>query len=206
VRLTKYSHACVRLERDGGVLVIDPGIWTEPEAAGGADAVLVTHWHADHADRDGLAGLDVDVYGPRAGGVIPVGPGDRFETAGFRIRAVGGRHAAVYGGQPDMTNVGYVVDGAYYHPGDSFHVPDRAGGIRVLLVPVQGSWMKIGEAADFANAIGAERVIGMHEGQLNARGLAAANGWLGRAVPRYRYLGPGEFLDPDERGDGGGGG
>jgi L-ascorbate metabolism protein UlaG (beta-lactamase superfamily) len=64
VRLTKFTHACVRLEHpDGGVLVIDLGAWTEPEAASGADAVLITHWYADHADRQRLAALDAP--GPR---------------------------------------------------------------------------------------------------------------------------------------------
>ena len=62
MRLTKYTHACVRLERDGSVLVIDPGIWSEPHALLGTHAVLVTHEHCDHLywdhiDRLRLAGL-----------------------------------------------------------------------------------------------------------------------------------------------------
>jgi len=28
MRLIKFAHACVRLESDGGVLVIDPGVFT----------------------------------------------------------------------------------------------------------------------------------------------------------------------------------
>ena len=39
MRITKYTHACVRIEHDGKVLVIDPGVWTEPEAVAGADAL-----------------------------------------------------------------------------------------------------------------------------------------------------------------------
>ena len=42
MRLTKFSHACVRLERDGAVLVIDPGTLSERAALDGVDAVLVT--------------------------------------------------------------------------------------------------------------------------------------------------------------------
>ena len=53
MRLTKYAHACVRVE-DGGVLVVDPGIFTDPEALAGADAVLVTHEHPDHIDVKAL--------------------------------------------------------------------------------------------------------------------------------------------------------
>ena len=55
VRLTKFGHACVRVEHDGGVLVIDPGMFTEPAALDGVDAVLITHEHADHLNVDALA-------------------------------------------------------------------------------------------------------------------------------------------------------
>jgi L-ascorbate metabolism protein UlaG (beta-lactamase superfamily) len=51
MKLTKYTHACVRLEKNGGVLVIDPGTFSETaEALDGARAVLVTHEHKDHID------------------------------------------------------------------------------------------------------------------------------------------------------------
>lgn len=59
-----YTHSCIRLEHDNRVLVIDPGIWSEPRALLGADAVLVTHEHVDHADVLRLAGLGVPVYAP----------------------------------------------------------------------------------------------------------------------------------------------
>ncbi len=48
MQLTKLGHACVRLEKDGAVLVIDPGAWSGDDAIGGAGAVLVTHEHPDH--------------------------------------------------------------------------------------------------------------------------------------------------------------
>ena len=43
MRLTKYSHACVRIERDAAVLVIDPGSFSERAALDGVDAILITH-------------------------------------------------------------------------------------------------------------------------------------------------------------------
>lgn len=43
MRITKYTYSCVRLEHDcGGTPVIDPGVWSEPEALADADAFLVT--------------------------------------------------------------------------------------------------------------------------------------------------------------------
>ncbi|MDQ5862445.1 MAG: MBL fold metallo-hydrolase, partial [Actinomycetota bacterium] len=51
MKLTKYTHACVRLEQDGRVLVLDPGTFSETEEAlDGAQAVLITHEHGDHVD------------------------------------------------------------------------------------------------------------------------------------------------------------
>ena len=88
----------------GQVLVIDPGTYTEPTAVDGADAVLVTHEHADHVDAGRLkaaqtASPALAVYGHVA--VVDqlsevgveaqsIAVGDRFTVAGFGVRAVGG--------------------------------------------------------------------------------------------------------------------
>ncbi|MER7976870.1 MBL fold metallo-hydrolase [Streptomyces sp. NPDC095817] len=196
MRITKYTHACVRLEHDGRVLVIDPGTWSEPAALTGADAVLVTHEHADHVDVLRLAGLGVPVYAPVEANiprvdVIGVPSGGEFTAAGFRVRAVGGRHATIYAGRPDCANLGYIIDEAVYHPGDSLHVPDQP--IDTLLVPVQGSWMKTAEAIDFVKAVEPRRAFAVHDAQINDRGLSSVNGWLAQETNGcYRYLRPGE--------------
>jgi L-ascorbate metabolism protein UlaG (beta-lactamase superfamily) len=55
MRFTKLGHSCVRLEKDGAVLVIDPGVWADAAAAlAEAAAVMVTHEHADHLDADAV--------------------------------------------------------------------------------------------------------------------------------------------------------
>lgn len=57
MKLTKLGHACVRLEKNGRALVIDPGALTpQDDALAGVEAVLVTHEHADHLDPDRLRG------------------------------------------------------------------------------------------------------------------------------------------------------
>lgn len=196
MRITKYTHACVRLEHEGRVLVIDPGAWSEPRALAGADAVLVTHEHADHVDVLRLAGLGVPVYAPADADiprldVIPVTTGGEFTAAGFRVRAVGGRHAFIYGGQPDCANLGYLVEDRLYHPGDSLHVPGQQ--IETLLVPAQGSWLNLAEAIDFVRAVNPARTFPIHDGQLNDRGLASVNAWFAEETEGvYRWLAPGE--------------
>lgn len=194
MRLVKFTHSCVRLEHDGGVLVIDPGVWSEVEALDGADAVLVTHEHSDHVDPHRLRNLGVPVYAP-AGSDIPgvevveVRPGEELRLVGLTVTAVGGRHAVIYGDQPDVPNVGWLVDGIY-HPGDSLHVPP--GPVETLLVPVHAPWLKLDEAIDFVRAVGPDRAYGIHDAQLNDRGLASVNAWLEQesACP-YRHLPPG---------------
>ena len=111
----------------------------------------------------------------------------------FRVRAVGGRHAFIYGGQPDCANLGYIVDEAIYHPGDSLHMPEQP--IETLLVPAQGSWVKIAEAIDFVKAIKPQRAFAIHDAQINDRGLSSVNGWLAEETDSgYRYLTPGESV------------
>ncbi|HEY3868737.1 MAG TPA: MBL fold metallo-hydrolase [Actinocrinis sp.] len=197
--LTEYTHSCVRLERDGAVLVIDPGTWSEAYALKGADAVLVTHEHTDHIDVLRLAGLGVPVYAP-AGAEIAglevnrVVRGETFTAAGFWVTAVGGRHAAVFEDEPACANLGYVVEQDVYHPGDALHVPDLP--VATLLVPMQASWLKCAEAIGFVRAVGPRRAIGIHDGQINARGRSSINSWLGGAGGNgYRYLESGQSLD-----------
>ncbi len=122
MRITKFGHACVRLEHEGVALVIDPGVWTEPEAVDGATAVLVTHEHPDHLDVDHLRAAGAPVFtieavaeliraeapGPGVSGSRSSAPGEQFD-AGLAVRAVGELHAVIHPDLPRFHNSGYVV-------------------------------------------------------------------------------------------------
>ncbi len=128
MRFTKKSHACVRLEKDGRTLVLDPGVFSEEDAAHGADAILVTHEHPDHFDERRLRGAleadpAVEIWTLKSvadklaaafpGRVHTVGHGDTFTAAGFDVQVHGELHAVIHPDIPRITNVGYPV--SYTH-------------------------------------------------------------------------------------------
>ncbi|WP_405997760.1 MBL fold metallo-hydrolase [Streptomyces sp. NBC_00829] len=179
MRLTKKTHACIRLEKDGRTLVIDPGTFSERDAALGADAVLVTHEHPDHFDEERLraameANPGAEIFTLRSvaekiaaafpGRVHTVGHGDAFSAAGFQIQAHGELHAVIHPDLPRVTNVGYLVDGSVFHPGDALTVP--AHPVETLLLPVQAPWSKISEVIDYVREVKPQRVIDVHDALL----------------------------------------
>ncbi|WP_149957652.1 MBL fold metallo-hydrolase [Zafaria cholistanensis] len=198
MKLTKYGHACVRLEKDGRVLVIDPGTFSDVAAAlEGADAVLVTHEHADHLDTTRVlpalaADPDLVLYAPAplaatlrdgagdaATRILDAVPEAAFDLAGFSVRTYGGQHALIHAHIPVVHNIGYVIDEALYHPGDSFTVPHDVQ-VTTLLVPAHAPWSKSGEVIDFVIAVRPKKVYPIHDGLLNERGLALVDGHVGR--------------------------
>jgi L-ascorbate metabolism protein UlaG (beta-lactamase superfamily) len=207
MRLTKFSHACVRLDRDGAVLVIDPGSLSERAALSGADAVLITHEHFDHLDVDALTDAlavrpSVRIFthpevtpklGDLAEVVTEVQPGDDFEAAGFAVRTYGGLHAMIHPELPRVANIGFFIEGVY-HPGDSFDVPTDAD-VETLFVPVSGPWLKLAESVEFVRQVAPRRAYALHDGLLNDVGLTVYDTNLANlAGCDYARLGAGESV------------
>jgi L-ascorbate metabolism protein UlaG (beta-lactamase superfamily) len=191
MELTKKGHACVRLTKDGRTLVIDPGGFSEEDAALGADAILVTHEHPDHFDAFRLrAAMEANpaaeiwtlrsvaeqLTGAFPGRVHTVGRGDLVDAAGFEVEVHGELHAVIHPDIPRITNVGYAVDGAVFHPGDALTVPGRP--VDTLLLPVHAPWSKVSEVIDYLREVRPRQAYDVHDGLLSQH----AHGVYGRML------------------------
>jgi L-ascorbate metabolism protein UlaG (beta-lactamase superfamily) len=185
MRFTKLGHSCVRLEKDGAVLVIDPGMFTDAAAAlAGAAAVLVTHEHPDHLDADAIraalqAAPDLTLWANPSiaaqffefgGRVHETRHGDALSAAGFEVHVYGRDHALIHRDIPLVVNTGFLIDGDLFHPGDSFTVPEEP--VRTLLLPISAPWLKAGDMIDYFRQVAPARGYAIHDAILNDNGLA----------------------------------
>ncbi|MBZ4318616.1 MBL fold metallo-hydrolase [Streptomyces huiliensis] len=213
MKLTKYGHACVRLEKEGRALVIDPGGFTEEGAALGADALLVTHEHPDHFDAHRLrAALEAnpaaELWTLRSvaeqlsaafpGRVHTVGEGDAFTAVGFDVEVHGQLHAVIHPDIARITNVGYFVDGALFHPGDALTVPGRP--VDTLMVPVMAPWSRVGDVIDYLREVSPRRAIDVHDALLTDLARPVYDRMLGPDGPgvggaEHSRLAPGESVE-----------
>jgi L-ascorbate metabolism protein UlaG (beta-lactamase superfamily) len=211
MELTKHGHACVVLADGEQRLVIDPGSYTEPAALEGATAVLITHEHADHLEPQRLrAALDADpaleVWTNQSAAaqleglgsrVHVVGHGDVFTAAGVEVQVHGELHAVIHPDIPRIPNIGFLVDGQVFHPGDALTVPDEP--VATLLLPVHAPWSKLAEVIDYVRAVDADQAYAIHDGLLNDIGLGGIGRLLGEGGPGtptpYSRLAPGDTVE-----------
>jgi L-ascorbate metabolism protein UlaG (beta-lactamase superfamily) len=196
MRLTKLGHSCVRLDKDGATVVIDPGTFTEAEAAlAGAAAVLVTHEHPDHLDADAVrAALSSD---PGVTLWANQSICAQFAEFGDQVHEVKHDHALIHPDIPLVVNTGFLVDGELFHPGDSFTVPEDPAS--TLLVPISAPWLKAGDMIDYFRAVAPARGYAIHDAILNEAGLGLMTRMLSVAAApsgaQVTRLEPGTSVD-----------
>ncbi|OHX04274.1 MBL fold metallo-hydrolase [Micromonospora sp. WMMB235] len=208
MQVTKYAHSCLRLEHDGAVLVVDPGVFSDPAALDGADAVLITHEHPDHVDVGALTRAlerrPVPVHGPAslagvlgdaAEALVTVEPGQSLTVAGTPVRTYGGQHAVIHPDIPVIQNIGYLFADVVYHPGDALFVPDDVQ-VDTLFAPIHAPWSKFSEVLDFIRAVAPRRAYALHDGLLNDNGFGVLDRqYTAMSNTDYRRLEPGTRID-----------
>ena len=166
--VTWLGHSTVLIELDGVRLLTDPVLGARvgplrrvaPPVPAGAtravDAVLLSHLHADHADRRSLRMLD-----PGTPVIAPVGaarwlsrrglrtvrelrPGEEASVGGVRVRATSANHPpGRWRERTGIAPVGFVASAsqAVYFAGDTdlfAGMSALAGSIDLALLPVSG--------------------------------------------------------------------
>ena len=183
MKLTKYKHACLVIEKDEKNLIIDPGnLSTDFVVPKNVVAVVVTHEHPDHLDVDTLqkilnANPAADIFGPA--GVIDkitfasaktVNNGDVLQAGPFELEFFGEKHELFHLSLPVVDNVGVMVNNTLYYPGDSYVRPNKP--VDVLALPLSGPWLKTGDAIDFALVIAPKQAFPTHDAHLSNEGMA----------------------------------
>jgi len=181
VQITHFGHSCVLVETATARLLFDPGSFSSGfEQLRDLTAVLLTHQHPDHVDIDRLPALleanpaaqliadagTVAMLADKGLQARTTRAGETFELSGTAVHAVGGEHAVIHPDVPVIDNVGFVLEnGAFYHPGDSFFVPEER--IDVLGLPTGAPWLKLSEAVDFLRAVAPRTAVPIHEAVLS---------------------------------------
>jgi L-ascorbate metabolism protein UlaG (beta-lactamase superfamily) len=187
MKLTKYEHACFTVEKDGKLLVVDPGGWTtDLGAPENVVAIVITHEHPDHFDVNALGAIishnpDATIYAHenitrQFGDTLPnnaVVAGEGIEVGPFRLEFYGGEHAVIHPSMPVAPNLGVMVNGTLYYPGDSFVQPDRT--VDTLALPVAAPWLKISETFDFLSAVKPHLAFPTHDVILSKIGQGLAD-------------------------------
>lgn len=211
MRVTKHEHAALTLHESGKSLVIDPGSFTLPLTdLGEVVGIVLTHehpdhWTADHLDRLLKLAPSVPIYAPEGVAnaaaryaITTVKPGDTVDLDPFSLKFYGGTHATIHETIPTVDNVGVLVNGGFYYPGDSYAVP-KGADVKLLAAPIGAPWLKIGDAMDFVLAVAPRQAFGTHDMTLSVIGRAMHRARLRWATEKdggeFLELEPGDSAD-----------
>lgn len=178
------------LENDNQALIVDPGNWsTDLVIPNNVTAVILTHEHADHFDKILLRQI-ID-KNPNAVILAPhemaeqlpdfpsqgVAPGGSTTIGPFSLQFFGGKHAIIHPALGSVVNVGVLVNGTFYYPGDSFALPGVP--VKTLALPVTAPWLKISESIDFMLAAKPDLAFPVHDHIASDDGKALVDRILG---------------------------
>lgn len=178
MKIQKFLHSCLLMEKDNKRLLIDPGSFCfiegqiKPSDLGAVDVILLTHNHADHFEVKALE----EILSAKAATILTIPeigktldehhipyqliePGQSTELEGFSIQTVRAPHGSLPVPVPE--NIGFVVNGVF-HPGDSYE-PVMAPTCNVLALPIAGPWLNLNQAMALVDAVQPKQIIPIHD-------------------------------------------
>ncbi|MFN2537902.1 MAG: MBL fold metallo-hydrolase [Mycobacteriales bacterium] len=204
MKITRYGHSCVLVEDGAGRVLLDPGTFsTGFEGLRGLTGVLITHQHPDHLDVERVTrlmeanpeatlvtdeGSQLDL--PR----MVVHAGDSLDL-GTAVSVHGSEHAVIHPEIPRVPNVGYLVGGRFFTPGDALTVPQA--DVEVLGLPTDAPWLKLAEAVQLLRDVKPGKAFPVHDGVLSAAATGIWFGHFDRLAPAgttFHPLAAGESL------------
>lgn len=183
MKITKYIHSCLVIEKGADRLLFDPGLFTfaeglvKPSQFQNIKAVIITHKHPDHIDADALKQIlennvtatvlaNSDIAKTLAEKDIET---EVFETGkravgSFSIEAMDAPHEKILADELPQ-NTAYIIDEKILHPGDSYNenLFERKG-TPVLCLPTMAPWATEIRTYDFASQMSPEYIVPIHDG------------------------------------------
>lgn len=183
MKITKYIHACLLIEKNQSKLLFDPGLFSfvegkvKPSQFENLDGIILTHCHPDHIDDESLKKIIENnshavvlanqeiarKLGEKQIAVEVFEDGAR-SVGDFSIEAFDAPHEKLLADEIPQ-NTAYVIDGKLVHPGDSFaeSVFQKAGA-KVLALPMMAPWGTELQIFDFAVKMRPQFVLPIHDG------------------------------------------
>ncbi len=212
MKITKYGHACLFIEKEGQTLVIDPGCFTQlpSELPNNTVAIIVTEEHADHFDLKNLKLLlqsspTAQIFTTKVvTESLKQESIEAYAIEGVEEKMVGTfslnftetSHAPVHKTSPCQSLAIQVGDTLYY-PSDSYKT--TANKVKILALPTSGPWYKVTESIDFVNSIQSEQILATHNALNSTAGnMVVENHTKNNLNDKNRQwvnLGDGEYIE-----------
>jgi L-ascorbate metabolism protein UlaG (beta-lactamase superfamily) len=182
MRVTRFGHSAVLVESTGQRILVDPGAFSSSDVfeLEGLDAIVVTHQHADHLDRERVQGLiernpgALRLSDPETAEQVEAfaahTDGDVTRLDELTIGGVGTTHAEILSVIPRVTNTGVLIaakgEPTFFHPGDSYASAPQ--DVDVLATPLSAPWAKVSETVDFVRRVNPRSVFPIHDAGISA--------------------------------------
>ena len=183
MKITKYIHSCLQIEKESDIILFDPGLFTfaeglvKPSQFQNIQAVVITHKHPDHIDGDSLKQIldnNENAVVLANSDIAEMLSEKDIETEVFETgkRVIGNFVLEAYDAPHDPIladklprNTAYLIDKNILHPGDSLS-KNLFGlkGTQILCLPTMAPWSTELQVYDFAREMSPQYIVPIHDG------------------------------------------